>query len=199
MGRLGSGGNDAIQYYADMTSPDDNQPDEYGLTKDRMTYILSLVKKKANAALNGRTGNHFLVYPPPEYLERPDLSSPDVYQRFKNTVWWVRWYDDHYDQLSFFELVLFVFQIIEAQRAFQQAAKAVHHPSRHQGSKHSGGWQPKKDRSKKPKRKQDVEERVEVKVTGSFSPADLAKDEMIRALFSKVAVESTTRPNQALN
>jgi hypothetical protein len=173
--------------------------DTFGLTQERVDLVLALVKKKANAALSGTKGNHFWVYPPQIFLDRPSaISEPEAYERFKDTVWWVRWPDGQFNQLRFIELLIFVHQIIVSKAAFEQAGKAVseRHPSSHRQSKHAGGWQPKKDRDRKPRKNDDW---VKINVRGGFAPSELAKDQMIRGLFSKVTVAKTLRPNEAMN
>lgn len=160
---------------------------------ERMRHIGSMVKKKANAALSARPGMHFRVYPPPEYLADPAvLNEPGVYARLKDTVWWVRWYDDQYDPLSFIEFLAFVDQIGAAERAFRKATAGVSAIAGHRASKHGGGWQPKKDRSRKP-------EPVRVRVEGRLVVADLVADVRVRALFNVVDLETVARPNDALN
>jgi len=182
-----------------LTNGHEKPAEEFGLTKDRVDYVLSLVGKKANAALSGKTGNHFRVYPPQEFLNNPDVvKGGDIYEALKDTVWWVRWYDDQYDQLSFIELLIFVNQIIATKLAFEKGAKeVVKHPAIHRGSKHAGGWQPKKDRDRKLPKKKDAA--MTISVNGGFAPAELAKDEMTRVLLSKVELESTPKPNVAMN
>jgi hypothetical protein len=175
-----------------------NSVGDYGLTEDRVRHILSMVKKKANIALSGRSGNHFRVHPPTEFLEHATITNEsNIYDKMKETVWWVRWYDDQYDQLRFIEFLVFVHQVIQAKRAFDEASKTVlNHPAVQKGSKHAGGWQPKKVRGRKPKKREGT---IGVKVEGGFAPAELSKDEMIRALFSKTTFEPTTRPGIAIN
>jgi hypothetical protein len=109
----------------------------------------------------------------------------------------VRWTNGgEYDQLTFMEFLVFVHQIIRSRHVVEQAHKAAtKHSSSHRGSKHAGGWQPKKDRSRKPK-KRDDDEWVKVEVKGSgCAPAELAKDEMIRVLFSKVPKHASPLPS----
>jgi len=161
---------------------------------DRMNHVFSMVKKKADAALSGQAGVHFRVYPPPEYLQTPDMiEGAGVYPRLKETVWWVRWYDDAYDPLTFIEFLAFIDQIIHAQRAFEQAVSKAAPIAQHRASKHAGGWQPKKDRSKtRPKP-------IRVSVEGTLAIPDLVADQRIRQLFRVVALEATVRPREATN
>jgi hypothetical protein len=178
-----------------MGDAEQQTPGQLRIESERMKHVFSMVKKKANAALSGQPGVHFRVYPPWEYLQRPEvIEGAGVYEQLKGTVWWVRWYDESYDQLTFIEFVAFIDQIIETKRAFERATNAVTSRSGHRQSKHAGGWQPKKDRSGKAKSKP-----IRVAVEGVHAIPDLVADDRIRSLFSVVDLESTARPSQAMN
>jgi hypothetical protein len=152
--------------------------DTYGLTQDRIEYVLSsLLKKKIDAATSGIRVNHFQVYPPVQYLADPSpLQEPYIYDRFKDSVWWLRWYDGQYDQLRFIELLIFADQIIRVTQFMQEshadiARQAAAHPT----------------------------DTIGIKLQTGFNPAQLSLDETIRALLSHVEIEKEERPKQAAN
>jgi hypothetical protein len=175
----------------------DHAAGNYGVTDDRINYIFSLVKKKTDAGFSGKIGNHFRVYPPAEFLQDTTvLGETNIYEKLKDSVWWLRWYDDRYDQLRFMEFLIFVHQIIATQMAFEKAQAVVKNPNAHRASKHSGGWHPKKDRGRKPQKR---DAGLTIRIQGHLDPRELANDVMIRALISKTELESTPRPSDAMN
>src|SRR5665213_1761166 len=100
-------------------SDDKNDP---RIAPERMQLIGGMVKKLANHALSGASGSHFRAYPPSQVVNNPKiLEESDLFTKLKETVWWVRWYDDRYDQLSFLEFIGFVYQIVQARQAFAAA------------------------------------------------------------------------------
>ena len=170
--------------------PDEKRaPQIFRLTKGRLNHVLAMVYKKVGAADKTR-GIHFWVYPPRAFLDDVViLESAGIFQALRGTVWWVKWYDGQYDQLEFGEFLAFVDQILDAQRVFDKVGHALPAIARYQRSKHSEGWQPKKDRSKKSKPRP-----VKLRALGGLDLSTLIEDDYIRGLFKTTVIERTIRP-----
>ena len=176
-------------------------PDKPLLTQQRVDALLAAAKKKVDAALAHVPGMHFRVYPPQEFLDHPAvLEEAAIYAKLKSTSWWVKWHDGSEDQLLFLDFLAFIDQIEQSEKA-AQAAMRKHHTSMlgisHRQSKHSGGWQVKKDRSKKAAKRKGWHS---YKVTGGIiDPAALILDEKIRELLKAVHFERSERPREMMN
>jgi hypothetical protein len=99
-------------------------PLKFNFTSERLGVVMEMVKKKAAAATNGRPGVHFRAYPPPQFFELGgELPDHDVFDALADTTWWVRWYDEQYDRLTFGEFLGFVDQSLEVERAYRLALR----------------------------------------------------------------------------
>jgi len=89
---------------------DDRSLDEFELTGERITYIYGLVRRAGKA---GPT-KAFKLFPPPEYLKHDQLKDAGIYDRLKDTVWWIEWCaDGTFDQLRFIELLTLSVKVSE--------------------------------------------------------------------------------------
>jgi hypothetical protein len=127
------------------------------------------MKKKINAELCGKTGSHFRVYPPPTFLDTENvLNGPEIYDRLGETTWYLKWSDEQIDPLRFIELLVFIDQVIGTEAALKQVIATAR----------ASGTQPAK-----------------INVSGGgFAPAELAKDESIRALLARIEIEEEALP-----
>src|SRR5215212_7053541 len=86
---------------------------DFGITQDRFNFIMAMVGKRLNAGRHTKAHIHFRAYPPAEFLSQPDLlKSQQIYEKLKDTVWWVNWYDGTFDQVRFIEFLAFIDQQI---------------------------------------------------------------------------------------
>jgi hypothetical protein len=182
------GGPEAILRFSD--SPSNGKPNPwykqpparppFDFTRDRLKLVMSMVTKKANAAVEGRRGMHFRVYPPPEFNQRPQIvREPGVFEKLKDTTWRVRWYDGRDDRLSFGEFLGFIDQVVEVEKAYYAAA----------GQAASPPAQPQNVVVWHPASASPPSEKKEVRVKGVLNAHQLGTDSTIRRLLSAVTVE----------
>jgi hypothetical protein len=163
-------------------------PLKFNFTPERLGVVMEMVKKKAAAAANGRPGVHFRVYPPPQFLELGGvLPDRDLFEPLADTTWWVRWYDEQYDRLSFGEFLAFLDQSVEVERAYRialrgklPAAAAVLNDSVWpQGADDGSG------------------ERPPVRLQRTLDARELVQDATIRRLLRAVKLETGPRVGRA--
>jgi hypothetical protein len=158
---------------------------KFNFTRERLQRVMGMVAKKGSAAIEGRTGAHFRVYPPRQFLERPGvLRGRDIYDKLADTAWWVRWYDDDLEQLRFGELLGFVDQIAEAERAFSRSV-GVEFPPTRQPHNESVWSRPEPNRPS---------ERRAVRVQQTVDTRLLVQDKTIKRIFSSLTLEPAPLP-----
>jgi hypothetical protein len=161
------------------------------LAPDQLRRVMELVSKKSSAAIERRAGTHFRVYPPSEYLARPDvLRGHAIFDELKDTSWSVRWYDGREDRLSFGEFLGFVDQIVECERAYEGAVLGAPRDTARDDpgdngrgvAKNANVWQTAAPTGEK---------RQVIRVKGAVDIRKLVADPTIRSLFDVVALEMT--------
>jgi hypothetical protein len=170
-------------------------PDLRGPAQDRMNFVVEQVQRLLTLSARG-PAKHFYCYPPREFLDLDGGmgTTTNIHEKLKDTVWWIRWSNGEFVQLQFMELLIFVHQFIAMRASLNRTRNAAQTEVAHQKSKHSGGWQPKKDRKHLRKTVN-----VNVEVATQFTPLELVKDEMIRALLSTFTIEKEPKPTVAMN
>ena len=102
--------------------PDETAPRgglKFNFTRERLQLVMEMVTKKGSAAIEHLPGVHFRVYPPREFVGRPGvLRGRNVFDTLRDSTWWVRWYDNRCDRLAFGELLGFLDQLLEVEKAF---------------------------------------------------------------------------------
>ena len=92
------------------------------LVRERLQLVMEMVSKKSSAAIKQIPGNHFRVYAPAPFLRRPSpLGGPDIFDQMKDTYWTVLWHDGRRDVLAFAELLAFLDQVVECERAYESS------------------------------------------------------------------------------
>ena len=155
-------------------------PPPFDFARGRLRVVMAMVTKKANAAIEGRAGVHFRVYPPAEYRARPQIvRETGVFEKLKDTTWRVRWYDGGDDRLSFGEFLGFLDQVVEVEKAFYASV----------GQAASPPVQPQNVVIWRPATTHHPVERKEVRVKGMLNTHQLGTDSTIQRLLSVVTVE----------
>ena len=158
---------------------------KFNFTRERLQLVMRMVAKKGSAAIAGRPGAHFRVFPPRQFLEQPGvLRGRDIFDKLAETRWWVRWYDDELDPLSFGELLGFVHQVAEAEQSFTRSiGRDAAPPQRTQnisiwGAPEVGG----------------AGERRTIRVKQTVDARQLVLDENVRRVFKMLMLEPAPLP-----
>ena len=158
---------------------------KFNFTRERLQRVMGMVAKKGSAAIGALPGVHFRVYPPREFLDRPGvLRGRDIFDKLSGTDWWIRWYDDRYDRLVFGDLLGFIDQVAESERAFARSVgREIPASSPAQNSAVWGGTETNR-----------TVERQPVRVNQTLDARRLVRDENVRRLFDLLVLEPAPLP-----
>jgi hypothetical protein len=160
----------------------------FDFTRERLGLVMEMVTKKANAAAERLPGLHFRVYPPRDYLARPNvISGRDVFRQLQHTQWLVFWHDGRRDRLGFGEFLGFLDQLAEIERAYHattaQAKPVTGRPQ------NLSVWAADPGSGRNGPRA--------VKVRATLRTRELVTDENIRRLMATVMLEPVSQPHEA--
>ena len=148
-------------------------PAQFDFTPQRLGVVMDMVKKKAAASMAREEGVHFRVEPPPEFLEHPGvLRHRGVFGRLKDSTWKVTWHDGRTDRLAFGELLGFLDQVVEVEKAMD-LVNARPRPG-----------EPPRDAGRDPD--QPPQARRAIRVNRTLDARALVRDANIRRLFASV-------------
>ena len=159
----------------------------FDFTRERLGLVMEMVTKKANAAAERLPGVHFRVYPPRDYLARPNLiSGRDVFRQLQHTQWMVRWHDGRWDRLNFGEFLGFLDQLAEIDRAYHSTTNQA--PQSRGRPQNLSVWATNPSTGGNGLRA--------VKVRATLRTRDLVTDENIRRLMATVVLEPTPQQHE---
>jgi hypothetical protein len=158
---------------------------KFNFTRERLQRVMAMVSKKGGAAIERMPGAHFHVYPPTGFLARPGvLRGRNVFEKLADTEWTVRWYDGRVDRLSFGELLGFIDQVLEVEKAYRQAVGADGAVA--PGPVNSSVWGVQPPGA--------PHERQPLKVSRTLDARALVEDLTVRRLFAAIALEPAPLP-----
>ncbi len=89
---------------------------------ERHKLVLEMVDKLLRSVISGLRRDHFRAYAPPEIRANPSIPEKGILKQLRDTVWWIRWYDEKFDQLQFHELIIFLHLYSDMKQRMQDAA-----------------------------------------------------------------------------